>query len=313
MSTEFRVIPGYERYVVSRSGIIFDTSDYTENRGSYADGYVMHNVQVDGQSKGLSAHRAVALAWVHNPNPAEFNVVNHLDGEPLNNWFENLEWTTYSGNNYHAVNTGLRPDSFACKIRDFETGEVKEFPSIAQAGEYMGVGRVISMRQLQRFKFGGLIASRYEFKFSYDDTPWFYENRTEKVNSRYRVIVTSPDGNGKEIYSRKELRKEFQLYNTTVHSIPALAELASSRNPELSIEVKTVYDIERTKPVRENSTGSKPMSVVAKNGDQELRFNTLTECANHFSVDRSVVRTRLDSGKSMGEWTFRYATPVSND
>lgn len=41
-----------------------------------------------------SIHRLVALTWVDNPNPKEFNCVNHKDENKTNNYYENLEWCT---------------------------------------------------------------------------------------------------------------------------------------------------------------------------------------------------------------------------
>jgi hypothetical protein len=41
-------------------------------------------------------------------NPNNYNIVNHIDGNKLNNKVENLEWTTYQGNAIHSVVTGLR-------------------------------------------------------------------------------------------------------------------------------------------------------------------------------------------------------------
>lgn len=42
------------------------------------------------------AHRLVALHFI--PNPNDLPVVNHIDGNKLNNKIDNLEWTTYSDN-----------------------------------------------------------------------------------------------------------------------------------------------------------------------------------------------------------------------
>ena len=50
-------------------------------------------------------HRIVALLFVDNPNG--YDVVNHIDGNKLNNDASNLEWTTISYNTKHAFKIGL--------------------------------------------------------------------------------------------------------------------------------------------------------------------------------------------------------------
>ena len=60
-----------------------------------------------GKRKTLYIHRLIAEAFVFNPNPNEFDVVNHIDGNKLNNSIDNLEWCTRAYNMKHAWNTGL--------------------------------------------------------------------------------------------------------------------------------------------------------------------------------------------------------------
>ena len=52
--------------------------------------------------KPLNVHRVVAKAFLLKPKGC--NVVNHKDGNKLNNNIENLEWTTKRKNIDHAIN-----------------------------------------------------------------------------------------------------------------------------------------------------------------------------------------------------------------
>lgn len=47
------------------------------------------------------------LAQLHIPNPNNYPVINHIDGNPSNNSINNLEWTTKRKNCEHARLNGL--------------------------------------------------------------------------------------------------------------------------------------------------------------------------------------------------------------
>lgn len=55
----------------------------------------------NGVVKRHFVHRLVAAAFL-SPIDGK-NIVNHIDGNPLNNNVENLEWCTYSENELHSV------------------------------------------------------------------------------------------------------------------------------------------------------------------------------------------------------------------
>jgi hypothetical protein len=51
-------------------------------------------------NKCINIHRLVSLAFI--PNPNNYKVVNHIDGNKLNNYHTNLEWMTQSQNVKHS-------------------------------------------------------------------------------------------------------------------------------------------------------------------------------------------------------------------
>ena len=68
-------------------------------------GYLQYTLSIDGELKRYKAHRLVASLWLDNPN--NYELVNHIDGNKMNNHYSNLEWCNYEHNNRHARETGL--------------------------------------------------------------------------------------------------------------------------------------------------------------------------------------------------------------
>lgn len=70
-------------------------------------GYLILTTRPEPYSQtNTRVHQAVADAFL-GPRPKGF-VVNHIDGNKLNNTPSNLEYVTPSENNIHALKTGLR-------------------------------------------------------------------------------------------------------------------------------------------------------------------------------------------------------------
>lgn len=147
-----------------------------------------------GPNIQVLVHRLVALMFVENPYPDRYTMVDHIDGNKLNNCAENLRWCDAKINVQQQVYQNLRTDNIGCKVWDFDTREVKEFPSLAEAKRYMGMDTRTDSVFLFPRSWGRLLNNRFEVKYLDDNTPWFYENRKEKVNSIYGLIWEK-DGN----------------------------------------------------------------------------------------------------------------------
>ena len=101
---EYKLIPGLTDYYVSKRGFVYSTrrnkilKSHQDKKG-YLNIYPMvgHN-----QKRAMHVHRAVALAWI--PNPDNKPEVHHKDEDKTNNSVDNLAWVTTKEN----VNAGTR-------------------------------------------------------------------------------------------------------------------------------------------------------------------------------------------------------------
>ena len=112
MNEIWKDIYGYEGYQISnagnvrhiyknKNGTIIKNLKNTVNGG----GYVRIALYKNKKSVKTLVHRIVAAEFIQNPN--NYSIINHLDGNKVNNTVQNLEWCTNSQNIKHAYRTGL--------------------------------------------------------------------------------------------------------------------------------------------------------------------------------------------------------------
>lgn len=93
-------------WLISQYGDIFGTRYNKPMRQKILRGgyYAVQGLSI-GNKHGLTrnVHRLVAEMFIVNPKPNMFHIVNHIDGNKLNNSYLNLEWCNQSLNNIHAL------------------------------------------------------------------------------------------------------------------------------------------------------------------------------------------------------------------
>lgn len=223
---EYRIIPSFSKYAITADGIVIEIasgdvlkiSSERKKHGvvisEYPSVYIYNPERLS--YKYVMIHRLVAMAWVKNPqHDFVFRpIVNHIDGNKGNFHYKNLEWCSFRENNIHAVDTGLREDNIHCKIRDYRTGEIRQFSSLSQAEQFMGLSTKVLRANNQALIKARLINDKYEFKLADDNSPWFYENRTEKVKlGRYLVEVEYQDGKIEQYHDTRDFKNKFNLWN----------------------------------------------------------------------------------------------------
>nr|DAV04592.1 MAG TPA: homing endonuclease [Caudoviricetes sp.] len=98
----------YPGYFISNLGRLKGRTNKILKLRISKPGYYIMVIYPNGRHdkcKCLKIHRLVAQAFI--PNPNGYPVINHIDGNKLNNNAKNLEWCTYSYNTKHAYDNGL--------------------------------------------------------------------------------------------------------------------------------------------------------------------------------------------------------------
>lgn len=106
-----RVVPNVieGRYWVSTFGNTCNSNTgrpigLSMHRKGYKQFSMMTN---DGRQVTRKLHRLIMMLFCYFPGCEDYEV-NHKDGNKLNNYILNLEWTTHSENTIHAINMGLK-------------------------------------------------------------------------------------------------------------------------------------------------------------------------------------------------------------
>lgn len=95
-------IKEFHEYDVYENGDVYSHYKHRKLNGDIVHGYLQYTLYIDKKPIRVKAHRLVAMLFLDLPDNYKDLVVNHIDGNKLNNHYTNLEWCTTRENNYHA-------------------------------------------------------------------------------------------------------------------------------------------------------------------------------------------------------------------
>jgi len=104
--------------------------------------YLYIGMKCNGELYRCMVHRLVACAFVEDPtNDPQKDVVNHIDGNKVNNAAENLEWVTQQENVAHSRNVLKQRKTNKKIISTDGNGNEIEYESIVSAAKVLNISR----------------------------------------------------------------------------------------------------------------------------------------------------------------------------
>ena len=198
-------------------------------------GYIYFYACVEKTTKSFRVHRLVAKAFVENKDPDNNTVVNHLDGDKLNNNYKNLEWTTVGGNNQHAADNKLTKTTTRRIGKYVGTTLMEEYDTLTAASKANNIhmSRIVEACKGRREEVNG-------FTFKYlDNNP--NEQVIDPVEEGFKQVKTFPNywvSDKGQVYS-KPFKKFMKL---SKHKSGPVQIQLTKRNPKGKGQIKkTVF------------------------------------------------------------------------
>lgn len=146
-----RAIPGYEHYIVSRSGRIINRDGTVLKPATNESGY--HRVWLyNEQGRTRKRVHVIICETFHGPKPSPEHEVLHRDGNRTNNTPENLRWGTHQENTQDKVEQGsVRGErNPRAKITDAQAAEIQRLRASGMTLKLIAETFHISMVQTWR-------------------------------------------------------------------------------------------------------------------------------------------------------------------
>ena len=137
----------FKYYEITKEGVVINLKTNRKYKGKIGNnGYLTFHTKRNNKCYTYSIHRLLAIKYI--PNPNNYPVINHIDGNKLNNSIDNLEWCTHSHNTKEAVRLGLMNYSNNCgpckkviQINKDTKEIIKIYNSIIEASKELKINR----------------------------------------------------------------------------------------------------------------------------------------------------------------------------
>ena len=183
---------------------------------------IYYSFTKDNKRYDYRVHRLVAMTFIDNPNNKE--QVNHIDGDKLNNYLNNLEWVTAEENIEHAKTHNLF--KVTCNTPPIRT---KEGPQIAYVFTNIYNNEqfiIFGFRKLRKqFRISGYtygLIQKYANTGAYIKAGLLKGLRVDKVDLKvHRLTPNQGVGLSNPKYWKSFLNKDCDIVNSTSKDVAA--------------------------------------------------------------------------------------------
>lgn len=175
-------IEGYRgKYIITSTGKVFNNYTGVQMKTRLIQGYPHVGLRVfDGHTsiqKLFKVHRLVAEYFI--PNPNNYPIVNHKDGNKSNTDVSNLEWCTYKQNSIHAVQTGLVKKAWNKELGAIAINLMENYDwSSSEVAELLNKSKS---------------TVKYLYQYGYKNLGLTVNNKFIKKTSKYRKSLPIPE------------------------------------------------------------------------------------------------------------------------
>lgn len=303
-------IPGFSNYSITLEGQVFSNHSYSYLEGSVnPDGY--HNFRLTGDNGHVltwGRHRLLGFVFKHPGVPIEDLVVNHINGIKGDDRLDNLEWTTYQGNQEHAGQEGLTEKCIPISVRDVVTGEITNYPSMLACALVSGLSKDAIA---YRVKIGQerIFPEKKQYRPSSENGDWYIPTNVDKemltngtskkVQVRFLIsnIVL-------EFEKMSDLANHLNIAPSTITmwiNHPDQPVLPGYIQLQKSSEVMAWRDVEDPYLELDSFTGKRSVVVTNTTTGLKQHHASAAECARAMGIKETALNYRL---KSKGTVTY---------
>lgn len=289
----FVEIPGFSKYMINKEGVVY-SKVYKKRLSPFnTSGYYSIMLKDDnGVERNRRVHHLAIMTYKHedylkmkeshekyNPSDEGYLVVNHIDGNKLNNSLDNLEVISQKENYKHAIDTGLKLTK-PVVIKWIDTGEEKEFISMQSASLALGLNhKTLSQRFTSKDYLRTVYPEGIQIRFLSDpdfEKPIYYINNGSLSVGIVAIDYKVSPFHEKTYRSLNAYCEEMGFHVSAITSIggidkqPILNNLHRIKKQDDFSEWKTCY---RNDPILELVTSRKVITLVfVKENEKPIVF-----------------------------------------